>query len=181
MIFVTVGTHEQPFDRLVKAMDELKQENTISQEVFIQSGYSTYKPRFCDYAGFIGFNEMLERMAAAEIVITHGGTGSIMLVLYHHKIPLVMPRQKQYNEHIDNHQVQFCRMMASKGKIIAAYEVEELGAAINNYHQMRQGIHNQWTPGGGEIVDDLSQRSRLFARKLNELCRQKGMPFKPFF
>ncbi|HLP60230.1 MAG TPA: hypothetical protein VK186_15430, partial [Candidatus Deferrimicrobium sp.] len=103
-------------------------------------------------------------------------TGSIMLVLYHHKIPLVMPRQKQYSEHIDNHQVHFCRMMASKGKIIAAYEVEELGAAINNYRHLLQEMQKQGIPGGVQSANDLSERAGLFARKLNELCIQIGIP-----
>jgi len=173
MIFVTVGTHEQPFDRLVKAMDDLKRENIISPDVFIQTGYSTYKPRFCDYAGFIGFSEMLERMAAAEIIITHGGTGSIMLGLYHKKIPLVMPRQKRYSEHIDDHQVHFCRMMEGKGKIIAAYEVEDLGAVINNYYRRLQELHRRTSSNDEndmQTVGDFSQRAGAFARKLNDIC-----------
>lgn len=173
MIFVTVGTHEQPFDRLVKAMDDLKRENLISADVFMQSGYCTYTPRFCDYAGFIGFNEMLERMAGAEIIITHGGTGSVMLALYHKKIPLVMPRQKRYGEHIDDHQVHFCRMMEGKGKIIAAYEVEDLGAAINNYHRRVLELQRQTASSAGsdmQTVSDLSQRAGAFALKLNDIC-----------
>ena len=45
MIFVTVGTHEQPFDRLVKAIDELKRDQLITDDIFIQTGYSTYSPK----------------------------------------------------------------------------------------------------------------------------------------
>ena len=30
MIFVTVGTHEQPFNRLVKAIDELKENGIVT-------------------------------------------------------------------------------------------------------------------------------------------------------
>ena len=47
MIFVTVGTHEQPFDRLVKAIDELKRDQLITDDIFIQTGYSTYSPKYC--------------------------------------------------------------------------------------------------------------------------------------
>ncbi len=169
MIFVTVGTHEQPFDRIVKAIDALKQKNMISQEVFIQTGYSSYKPRFCDHSDFICFNEMIERMKTADIVITHGGTGSIMLALYNQKIPVVMPRQKQYNEHIDDHQVHFCKKMESKGKIIAAYEDEDLGPAINNYSQRVKELQKN---GDEQMVGHLNERAGRFARKLNEICTQ---------
>ena len=88
MIFVTVGTHEQPFDRLVREIDRLKGEGVIRRDVLIQTGYCAYKPRFCRYKDFIRFDEMNKHMAEAEIVVTHGGTGSIMLILYHGKIPL---------------------------------------------------------------------------------------------
>ena len=32
MIFVTVGTHEQQFDRLIKEVDRLKKENLIQDD-----------------------------------------------------------------------------------------------------------------------------------------------------
>ena len=47
MIFVTVGTHEQPFNRLVEYIDQLKENGTISEEVIIQTGFSTYEPKHC--------------------------------------------------------------------------------------------------------------------------------------
>ncbi|MCU0289754.1 MAG: multidrug MFS transporter [Acidobacteria bacterium] len=172
MIFVTVGTHEQPFDRLVKAVDDLKKEKIISQEIFIQSGFSTFKPQYCDYAAFIGFSEMLERMSSADIVISHGGTGSVMLALYHNKIPLVIPRQKQYNEHIDNHQVHFCQMMEGKRRISAVYEIENLGAAVNNYHLHLQEMNKQGSYDGAPMEMDINKRARVFAGKLNAIIMQ---------
>lgn len=58
MIFVTVGTHEQPFNRLVKAVDDLKMSGKITDSVFIQTGYSTYVPKACEYKDFISMNQM---------------------------------------------------------------------------------------------------------------------------
>ena len=167
MIFVTVGTHEQPFDRLVNAIDELKGRGIISHEVFIQSGYSKYQPRFCNCYPFIGFNEMIERIKNADIVITHGGTGSIMLVLYNGKIPVVVPRQKKYNEHIDDHQVRFCETMESKGKILAVYETETLSDMIVNYISLVEKIQKTQ---GDEVQIDLNEQTGAFAEKLESLC-----------
>jgi UDP-N-acetylglucosamine transferase subunit ALG13 len=164
MIFVTVGTHEQPFDRLVKGIDRLKETGAVRQDVFIQTGYTSYKPQFCEYKEFIRFDEMMKRMTEAEIVITHGGTGSIMLVLYHQKIPVVMPRQKKYNEHIDDHQVMFCKLLESKRKIIAAYEVEDLGQIINNYFQNVQGLQI------AEAGHELNEKAGIFSQRLNDIC-----------
>jgi UDP-N-acetylglucosamine transferase subunit ALG13 len=169
MIFVTVGTHEQPFDRMVRAVDELKERKVISDDVFIQTGYSLYKPRFCSYSEFIGFDEMLRRMAEAELVITHGGTGSIMLVLYNGKIPVVLPRQKKYNEHIDDHQVRFCEKMESKGKIVAAYEVADLENILTADSTWKETPKNK---GNDRSVSELKERAGIFSQKLETICKQ---------
>ena len=58
MIFVTVGTHEQPFDRLVKAIDELKRDQLITDDIFIQTGYSTYSPKYCEWSKFVPYADM---------------------------------------------------------------------------------------------------------------------------
>ena len=45
MIFVTVGTHEQPVNWLIQQIDELKKDGTIQDDVIIQMGFSTYEPK----------------------------------------------------------------------------------------------------------------------------------------
>jgi UDP-N-acetylglucosamine transferase subunit ALG13 len=166
MIFVTVGTHEDPFNRLVKAIDLLKQDRRISQEVFIQTGYSTYQPKCCQFQPFIPFDQMTRRMVESEMVITHGGTGSIMLILYHHKIPIVVPRQSKFDEHIDDHQVIFCRAMAEKNKIIPVYDTQNLESVIHNYHQEISSRTKELGP------DQLKQKSTLFAEKIHTICKK---------
>lgn len=49
MIFVTVGTHEQPFNRLIQKIDELKKDGIINEDVIIQTGFSTYEPKYCQW------------------------------------------------------------------------------------------------------------------------------------
>ena len=73
MIFVTVGTHEQQFNRLVENVDTLKKEGIIKEDVIIQTGYSTYEPRYCKWKKFFPYKEMIELVDSARIVITHGG------------------------------------------------------------------------------------------------------------
>ena len=62
MIFVTVGTHEQPFNRLVKKIDELKGNGTIQDDVFIQTGFSTYEPKNCQWSKLIPYNQMIKNV-----------------------------------------------------------------------------------------------------------------------
>lgn len=72
MIFVTVGTHEQPFNRLIEEIDRLKQEGVITDEVQMQTGYCTYEPKYCKWETFFPYKKMQELVQEADIVITHG-------------------------------------------------------------------------------------------------------------
>ena len=60
MIFVTVGTHEQPFNRLIEEIDRLKQEGVITDEVQMQTGYCTYEPKYCKWETFFPYKKMQE-------------------------------------------------------------------------------------------------------------------------
>lgn len=127
MIFVTVGTHEQPFNRLLKEVDRLKEQSIIKEDVFIQKGYSNYEPKHCKYQNFISNDEMNEKIQKARVVITHGGPASFMNVLKDGKIPIVVPRQEKFDEHINNHQLEFAVNVKEKGyKIIIVENIDEL-------------------------------------------------------
>ena len=108
MIFVTVGTHEQQFNRLIKKIDQLKKDGHIKDEVFIQTGFSDYIPESCDWKKFLSYDEMIQKIKDARIVITHGGPSSFILPLQYGKTPIVVPRMKKYDEHVNDHQVDFC-------------------------------------------------------------------------
>ena len=131
MIFVTVGTHEQSFNRLVQYIDGLNVENNI----FIQTGYCTYKPKNCQFEKMISYERMLNYSEIADIIITHGGPGSIMLALQQNKIPIVVPRQHKYGEHVNDHQVDFTRRLETENKIIAIYDIENLEKTIRDYEE----------------------------------------------
>lgn len=134
MIFVTVGTHEQQFNRLVKCVDDLKRDGEITEDIFIQTGFSTYEPKYCKWSKFIPFQEMNSKIKEASIVITHGGPSSFIAPLQLGKIPVVVPRSKGFEEHVNNHQVDFCNAVAKRqGNIIVVNEIEELARVISNY------------------------------------------------
>lgn len=115
MIFVTVGTHEQQFNRLIKEVDRLKREGIIKDEVFIQIGFSDYVPTHCNYSKFFGYDEMEKYVDEAELIITHGGPASFMQVLKKGKIPIVVPRKKEFDEHVNNHQLDFSIRVRNSG------------------------------------------------------------------
>lgn len=134
MIFVTVGTHEQPFNRLVRYMDELKKSGVIEDEVIVQTGFCTYEPKYCTWSKLYPYQQMVKNVEEARIVITHGGPSSFIMPLQIGKIPIVVPRRKQFNEHVNDHQAEFVKQVAGRQKnIIVVEEIDELKDMILNY------------------------------------------------
>ena len=134
MIFVTVGTHEQPFNRLIQKVDDLKRDGVITEDVIMQIGFSTYEPKYCTYSKLYPYNEMQQVVQDAQIVITHGGPSSFIMPLQIGKIPIVVPRQKDFYEHVNNHQVEFAEAVKERyGNIIVVENIEDLGNVITNY------------------------------------------------
>lgn len=143
MIFVTVGTHEQPFNRLVKCVDDLKKEGIITEEVVIQTGYSTYEPKFCKWQKLFPYQEMLQLVDKARIVITHGGPSSFIMPIQIGKTPIVVPRRYEFNEHVNNHQVSFVKAVADRmGTIIIVDDMDKLGDTITNYDEIIRRMKN---------------------------------------
>ena len=143
MIFVTVGTHEQPFDRLLKWIEKMVEEKIINEEVIIQKGYTDYEPKNCKSYKLIGYSEMQKYISEARIVITHGGPSSFIAPLTVGKIPIVVPRKKEFNEHVNNHQVEFANEVANRMKnILVANNDEELIDLILNYESKIKNISN---------------------------------------
>lgn len=144
MIFVTVGTHEQPFNRLVKEIDLLKKKEIIKEEVIIQTGFSTYIPQYCEWKKLFPYSKMEDLVTKARIIITHGGPSSFIMPLQIGKIPIVVPRQKQFEEHVNDHQVLFCEAVSERqGNIIMVKDVEKLGETILNYENMVLSISSE--------------------------------------
>ena len=159
MIFVTVGTHEQQFDRLIKCIDELKEKGIITEEVIIQTGFSTYEPKFCKWKKLFQYQEMIKNVANARIVVTHGGPSSFIMPLQIGKIPIVVPRLYDFNEHVNNHQLDFAKEVERRqGNIICVENIEELQSVFLNY----DGII-------GELRNEMKSNNAIFNEKLEKI------------
>ncbi len=129
MILVTVGTHNQPFDRLLRKIDRLA-ENKAVTAIFAQTGYSGYKPQNYKYRNFIRYDTFLRLIAKSKLVITHAGAGTIMNILFAGKPAVVVPRLSKYGEHTNNHQLEITKQLANNDTIIPVFDIENLEEAI---------------------------------------------------
>jgi UDP-N-acetylglucosamine transferase subunit ALG13 len=156
MIFVTVGTHEQPFNRLVKAIDKLKKDGVITEDVIMQTGYSTYEPKYCKWDKLIPYDQMVKNVEDARIVITHGGPASFIMPLQIGKTPIVVPRQKRFNEHVNNHQVEFAKNVAERmGTIIPVEDINKLEEVIENYEQIVADMGHSMSSNNQKFCQEL--------------------------
>ena len=164
MVFVTVGTHEQPFNRLVEYMDKWSQEH--DEDVVIQTGYSTYTPKNAVWKKLFPYEEMVKNVEKARIVITHGGPSSFIMPLQIGKIPIVVPRKHEFNEHVNDHQVAFSRAVSERqGNIIVVEDVSRIGDTIENYksivESMKNGIssnNDRFCKRFSDIIDKLVKK-----------------------
>ena len=156
MIFVTVGTHEQPFNRLVKAIDELKRNSVITEDVIMQIGFCSYEPKYCEWSKFIPYQQMIKNVETAHIVITHGGPASFIMPLQIGKIPIVVPRQHQFEEHVNDHQVEFARSVAERmGTIIPVEDISMLGKIITNYDEIVDNMCHEMKSNNKKFCEKL--------------------------
>ena len=127
MIFVTVGTNEARFDRLLHAVAGLE----LDEELLVQHGHSSpiHSPR-AELVGFLPFDGMIETIRRARVVVTHAGVGSIMVALANRKRPIVVPRLKSFGEAVDDHQLQLGRRFASAGLVTLVEAPADLAEAL---------------------------------------------------
>lgn len=131
MIFVTVGSQKFQFNRLLEEIDYLVNINFLkSNEIFAQTGYSTYEPKLYPFKPFLNKDEFLINMEKSSIIITHGGTGSIINGVKKEKKVIGIPRMKEFGEHVDNHQMEIIEQFSNSNMIYAISDIKNLRTAI---------------------------------------------------
>ena len=145
MIFVTVGSRNYPFDRLFEKLDSLCDSGVITDRIFAQTGTGTYKPRNFEYRDFISQEEFLEYVNQADIVVSHGASGSIMKSLNAGKKVIAVTRLAKYGEHINDHQIQNNEAFRDNGYVLMAdLELTDLGECFRKIASGQDGLR-PWT------------------------------------
>ncbi len=152
MIFVTLGSQKFQFDRLLKKLDEMLEAGILTDEVFAQTGYSTYTPKHFTARDFMDRDTFAETMAKADMVITHAGTGAIVGAAKKGKKTVAVPRLCKYDEHVDDHQLQIVEQFADMGIIEPCWDTEDLPKA---YAATREKTYVPYTSNTHTIIADI--------------------------
>ena len=130
MILVLLGTQNNSFYRLLKEIEKNIQEGTIKEEVIVQAGYTKYESKNMKIFDLITKEEIEKFQEKANLIITHGGVGSIISSIEKGKKVIAVPRLHEYEEHVNNHQIEIVNDFNDKGYIIGIEEVDDLKQAI---------------------------------------------------
>jgi UDP-N-acetylglucosamine transferase subunit ALG13 len=147
MILVTLGTNEQPFDRLVRAAAELE----VDEPLLVQYGASREPHGRGEWVDFVTFDELAAAMRSASVVVSHAGVGSIMLARRCGKRAVVVPRRRALGEAVDDHQVHLARRLERLGVVTVVEDTAELAAAIA---AARSCLPAQGAGAGGSVALD---------------------------
>jgi len=125
VIFVMLGTHQQPFPRLIDALAALPADDLV-----VQYGHSSPPAHAREAAAFFSFGEIMTRLGEADAVVTHAGVGSILLARRMGHTPVVVPRQRRHGEHVDDHQMELTSALSDRGAVIPLWQIGDLWAAV---------------------------------------------------
>jgi UDP-N-acetylglucosamine transferase subunit ALG13 len=126
MIFVTVGSNEARFDRLLESVCALPGD----EELVVQHGPSLVHPPNAECHAFLTFDEIVDAVRRARVVVSHAGVGSVLVALGAGKRPVVVPRLKRLGEAVDDHQVAFARRLHDVGLVTSVEHTDALAGAL---------------------------------------------------
>ena len=135
MILVLLGTQNNSFLRLLSEIDLLINDGVIHDEVIVQAGHTKYNTKNMQVFDFIPKDQMDALINSASLIITHGGVGSIMKGLKLNKKIIAIPRLKEFNEHVNDHQIQIIKNFDELGYIKGVINLHDLRYAIENINQ----------------------------------------------
>lgn len=129
MIFVTAGTHTG-FNRLLKEVDRISGSGKMNEEFVVEFGNSDFEPKNLKRIKFFPRKEYLKNLKNSDLVIIHGGSGSVLDVLINKKKAIIVPRLKKFGEHENDHQMDLAVALEKSGRALAVYEISDLEQKI---------------------------------------------------
>ncbi len=128
-VFAAVGTQRFPFNRLIEALDDIVRVRDF--DAFVQYGNSK-PPAVCKGSAFLGNEEYIAMLKCADVVVVHGGVGTIRTALSFGARVIAVPRCADMGEHVDNHQNEIVAAFAKGGYILPCYDTLRLAAVIDD-------------------------------------------------
>lgn len=154
MVLVLLGTQNNSFHRLLEEIQRNIENGNIKNSVIVQEGYTKFSSKDMTIYNQIPMEEMKKLINKADLIITHGGVGSIITSIEQGKKVIAVPRLKEYNEHVNNHQLDIVKSFDEMGYIIGVTDVSQLGDALKRIEKFEPKKYIQNTGKIISIVQD---------------------------
>lgn len=186
-VFVTVGTHEAGFPRLLDAVASVAlgwHEMGLEADWRVQTGSSTQSlPSRLGAFDSCTHAEILDHLAWADVSVSQCAPGSVYTAIKHQAQPIVMPRLYTLHEHVDDHQEIFARCVQELALAVVVTDGPGLDRALRTLaaedpkerqlHLSVLGAESEarslaWATRTGAAIEQLceerTQGPRLFGR-----------------
>ena len=115
MIFVTVGTEQFPFNRLLDWVGRAITKGQIQEPVIVQAGSCTHAVPGAVMYDTLPLQEFREISQQARVIISHCGEGSFFTLRDLEKPFILVPRRHGLGEHVDDHQWEMAKALEKVG------------------------------------------------------------------
>lgn len=154
MILVTLGTQDKPFNRLLEAIDKQIKLGNIKDKVVVQAGLTKYESKDMEIIDFIPIEKFDDLIKSCDILITHGGVGSIITGLKNHKKVIAAARLSKYKEHYNDHQLQIIENFSREGYILSLDNFDDLDKVLKKLKNFKPKEYISNTQNMLQLVKD---------------------------
>ena len=158
MILILLGTQHNEFTRLLQEVENCIDNQIIKEKVIVQAGFTKYQSNQMEIFDMISKEELDKYIAEADLIITHGGVGSIIMALEKGKKVIAVPRLHEYGEHVNNHQRQIVKVFSEKNYLIGIQNVEDLPDAIKEYQNFEPKEYKNNNQKMIKIIEDFIEK-----------------------
>lgn len=154
MILVTLGTGDKTFPRLLEAIEGQLESGKIKDEVIVQAGVTKYESKYMKIFDLLPIEELNNLIKKCDILITHGGVGSITTGLKYNKKIIGVARLKKYGEAVSDHQLQILENFDNKGFLIHVKDLDNIPSAIKRVKNFQPQKYKSNTNNMIKVVEN---------------------------
>ena len=130
MILCIFGTHPQQFDRALDWIIEASGE----EQLVVQHGSTARREGLgrIEWHELVSYDALVELIETADAIVCHAGVGSLMTVIDHGRRPVAIARRREFDEHVDDHQLQIANELGLRGYVVPCSNVDEVRDALDS-------------------------------------------------
>ena len=158
MILVILGTQDKVFSRLLEIVDKEIEKGNIKDRVVVQAGQTKYESKNMEIFDLVPAPEFDKLLDKADIVITHGGAGSILGAIKRGKKIIACARLAKYGEHHNDHQKQIIGEFRKQGYLLELEDGEDLGKLLKEIKKFKPKKFNSNTKNMIKLLNDYMEK-----------------------